>query len=83
MLGAFLLLPFAVTLQGFGKRRRRAAFLLLLALSFAAITGMTGCGTNNGFYAKGNSTEDTNYTITVTVTTGALSHSTNVTLTVQ
>jgi hypothetical protein len=82
-LASLFLLPFAVLLRRCGKGPGRAAFGLLLAVSFATITGLTGCGANNGFYGKGNSSQPTSYTVIVTVATGALSHSTDLTLTVQ
>jgi hypothetical protein len=53
--------------------------LLLLATSAAAMAGVTGCGGSNGFFAQPQKA----YTVVVTVTAGSLSHSTNVTLTVQ
>jgi len=83
MLAAIFLLPLGVGLRRSGKRWKWAAFLLVLMVCFATVTGLTGCGASNGFYSKGKSPQATNYTVTVTVTTGALSHSTNVTLTVQ
>jgi hypothetical protein len=43
------------------------------------MTALGGCGSTNGFFGQPQKT----YIVTVTVTTGTLSHSTNVTLTVQ
>lgn len=82
MLAALFLLPLAVQLR---RRSKRPAwvFALLFAIGVAVMTSLTGCGANNGFYSKGTSPQGTNYTVTVTVTTGALSHSTNVVLTVE
>src|SRR5262249_3630188 len=82
-LAAFFLLPLAVWSRRCGKGLKRAAFALFLALGFVTITGLTECGANNGFYSKGTPPQAASYTVTVTVTTGSLSHSTNVTLTVQ
>jgi hypothetical protein len=78
-LAGLFLLPFVIGLRHPGQRQRYAMSMLLLAASLATMSGLTGCGTNNGFFAQ----EEKNYTVTVTVTTGTLSHSTNVTLTVK
>ena len=76
-----LLLPLA------GSRRLRAAArsmpraslgLALALLSLGALAGLSGCGAGGLFNQPQQS-----YTITVTGTSGALSHSTTVTLTVQ
>jgi hypothetical protein len=53
--------------------------MLLLVVSAAAIAGLTGCVSSNGFFGQ----TQQSYNITVTLTTGSLSHSTNLTLTVQ
>jgi hypothetical protein len=59
---------------------RRTVFLLLcLAASGAAIAGLGGCGSRNGFFGQAPKT----YDITVTVTAGSLSHSTSLTLAVE
>jgi hypothetical protein len=80
VLWGILLLPFAGRLRRAGKRLgRMASLLLLLAAGAAAMTGASGCGSNNGFFSQIEKT----YTVTVTVTTGTLSHSTNLTLTVE
>jgi hypothetical protein len=47
--------------------------------SLGALIGMTGCGASSGFFGQ----TPQNYTITVTATSGTLSHSTTVTLTVE
>jgi hypothetical protein len=77
LLWGLLLLPVAGKLRRAGKRMGSTICLLLLLAAGAA--AMTGCGTGNGFFAQ----QPKAYTVTVTVTAGSLSHSTNVTLTVQ
>jgi hypothetical protein len=80
LLLSLLLLPFAGKLRRAGKRMRNTILLLvLLTAGAAAMTGLTGCGTGNGFFAQPQKT----HIVTITVTAGSLSHSTNVTLTVQ
>jgi hypothetical protein len=80
-LAVLLLLPFSRRVRKEGKRLGGLSALLVLALSTSIVTGVSGCGTNNrnGFFAVAPQT----YTITVTLTTGTLSHSTNVTLEVE
>src|SRR5580692_11596946 len=82
-LAALFLLPLAVRLRRSGKSPKWATLLPVLVVCFATLSGLAGCGATNGFYSKGKSPQATSYTVTVTVTTGALSHFTNVTLTVQ
>jgi hypothetical protein len=75
-----LLLPFAGKLRLAGKRMGTAILCLwLFAAGAAAIAGLSGCASGNGFFGQAPKT----YTVTVTVTAGTLSHSTNLTLTVQ
>jgi sugar lactone lactonase YvrE len=64
-----------------GVRRRRPSSLLLGALLSLAAFGLTGCLSNSssGYYGVTPQT----YTLTVTASSGTLSHSTTVTLTVQ
>jgi hypothetical protein len=77
---ALVLLPFAGRLRRTGKRLgRMMSVLLLLAAGMAAVAGMSACGTANGFFAHQQQTS----TVTVTGTSGALSHSATVTLTVE
>jgi Bacterial Ig-like domain (group 3) len=64
------------------RRRLRAAPLLLAALGVlslgGATAGLSGCG-NGGYFGAA----PASYVITVTATSGALQHSTTVTLTIQ
>jgi ABC-type transporter Mla subunit MlaD len=64
------------------RRRRaqalRAAFTVFgLVCSFGLVT-LTGCGSGNGFATPSNT-----YTITVNGTSGAITHTTKIQLTVQ
>jgi hypothetical protein len=68
-----LLLPFS------RKLRRKLGLLLLLAAGLAATLILNGCGSGNGFFGQ----QEGTYTVTLTATAGAVSHSTNVMLTVE
>jgi hypothetical protein len=48
-------------------------------MNLAAVAGLSGCGSTGGFFGQAQKS----YTVTVTATSGALSHTTNVTLTVE
>jgi sugar lactone lactonase YvrE len=79
LLGA-LLLPLA----GICRRKRRGlrqwlAILVLLGGSSILLAGLSSCGMQNGFLGQA----PTQYTIHVTATSGALTHTTQVSLTVQ
>jgi hypothetical protein len=75
-----LLLPFAGKLRRAGKRLGRTiSLLLLLAVGMTVMAGLSGCGSNSGFFGQQQKT----YTVLVTATSGTLSHSTTVTLTVK
>jgi hypothetical protein len=77
---ALLLLPFARRLRRTGKKLGRMMLVLLLLTSGVTImTWISGCGSTSGFFAQQQQT----YTVTVTGTSGALSHTASVTLTVQ
>ncbi|MGC9158604.1 MAG: hypothetical protein ACP5FH_06395, partial [Terracidiphilus sp.] len=77
---ALLLLPFAGRLRKTGKRfGRMISLLLLLIAGAAAVAGVSGCGSSVGFFGQ----TPKSYTVTVTATSGTLSHSANVTLTVE
>jgi hypothetical protein len=77
---ALLLVPFASRLRRAGKRLGRTmSMLLFLAAGLAAVAGMSACGSVTGFFAQ----QQRTYTVIVTGTSGALSHSSTVTLTVE
>jgi hypothetical protein len=78
MLG--LLLPLAGKIRRPTGKGGRWILLSLLALSSISVLGLTSCGgKNTGFLGS----SQTSYTLTVTATSGALSHSTTLNLTVQ
>ena len=82
---AFLLLPLAGTrrMRRQGRRFGQMVCLLLLALGgIVATTALSGCGSSNGagFNKPG---QGTPYTIAIKATSGAVTHSTTVTLTLQ
>jgi hypothetical protein len=74
----FIRPPFAGRAWQSIAKRRRLARLLCLAFLATTLLGLAGCGTkSSGFLGQ------TSYTLTVTATSGALSHSTTLNLTVQ
>ncbi len=76
---ALLLLPFAAPLRKSGKRLSRLLTVVLLLGMGAALAGLSGCGSGAGFFGQAQK----NYTVTVTATMGTVSHTSNVTLTVE
>jgi len=76
---ALLLLPLVGRLRRAGRRLSRIlSILLLFGAGFAVMAGLNGCS-SGGFFGQAQKS----YTVTVTATSGTLSHSTNVTLTVE
>ena len=71
---SLILLPFARRLRMAAKQWRTLAVLALIGIALAA--GFTGCGGNGKLKAD-------SYSLTVTAASGALSHTTTLTLTVQ
>jgi hypothetical protein len=74
-LGA-ILLPFAVGRKRSLRALSRSNWLLLLGLSTVLISAIVGCG-------KSVDSVPPSYQLTVTATSGSLSHSTTINLTVQ
>jgi hypothetical protein len=70
-----------LSLGAFGSRRKRLTRLLMFALAVLPLTAMTGClsSANDGYYGAA----PTSYTITITATSGSITHSTQVTLSTQ
>jgi hypothetical protein len=77
---ALILLPFAGRLRRAGRLLGRTlSAVLLLVTGIAAVAGISGCGSSNGFFAQQQQT----YSVTITGTAGALTHSATVSLTVE
>jgi len=58
---------------------KAASIFMVMVLGLTAAVALGGCGSSNGFFGQPQKT----YTVTVTATSGTLSHSTNLTLTVE
>jgi hypothetical protein len=81
MMGGMILLPFGVKVRRSARTWRRSLGigLLLLAPALAAV-GLTGCGASGtGYFAQ----KVQNYAVTVTATSGNLSHTTTVNFTLE
>ena len=80
ILPAILWLPFRRKSRRQTRRiQNRILGVLLLALLGTSLAGLTGCAKNSGFFGHQQQT----YTLTFTATSGSLSHSTNLSLTVE
>jgi len=77
---ALLLLPFAGRMRRTSKTLRHLGVFLLLIVGASAVAGLAGCGAkDSGLFGEAQKT----YTVLVVATSGSVSHSTPVTLTVQ
>jgi hypothetical protein len=75
-----LFLPFTARMRRSIGKHGGWALLLVVAVLGSSLGGLTGCGgKDSGFLGN----PQTNYTLTVTATSGALSHSTTLNLTVK
>jgi hypothetical protein len=75
-----LLLPFAGRIRRTERKlRHMLSVLLLLIGGMATVAGVSGCGSSTGFFAQAQKS----YKVTATATSGTLSRSTIVTLTVE
>jgi hypothetical protein len=82
MVGGIFLLPFVrrKLSRPAGRSGTFAALALLLIALACTTLGLTGCaGGRSGYFGQ----QERNYSMTVTATSGALSHTTTVTLTVE
>jgi hypothetical protein len=76
---ALLLLPFSRRIRKRARKLERIGLTVLLLVSITTFACLTGCGINTGFF--GNAPKS--YTVIITGSSGALTRSANVTLTVQ
>jgi large repetitive protein len=76
---AVLLLPFARLRSRVARQPRLLMVWMLAALTALGAAGLSGCGSSVGLFGQKQQT----YTAVVTATSGSLTHTTNVTLTVQ
>jgi sugar lactone lactonase YvrE len=80
VLWGILLLPLAGGMRRGSKRLgKTVSILMVLVVGLTAALALSGCGSSNGFFGHPQKT----YTVTVTATSGTLSHSTNLTLIVE
>jgi sugar lactone lactonase YvrE len=75
-----LLLPFSRRLRRSARKLGRyGALAVVLLLTVGATLGLSGCGSSTGFFGQSQRA----YNLTVTATSGALTHSSTVSLTVE
>ena len=80
LLLALFLLPFSGRMRRASKRLGRAiSVLLFLGIGLAVAVGVTGCFSNSGYFSQAQKT----YPIIVTLSSGPLSQSTTLSLTVE
>jgi hypothetical protein len=77
-----LVLPFVAGIKRSSNGLRRLALIVMIVAGIGGLSTLTGCGGGGGSSGSGGSQPQT-YNITVTATSGTLSHSTTVALTVQ
>lgn len=77
-----ILLPIAGRLRRGSRRLRGTTWLILLA-GAVAMAGLTSCGGGSGGGSGGSIPQPQNYTLTIAATSGLLSNTTTVTLTVE
>jgi pimeloyl-ACP methyl ester carboxylesterase len=78
-----VLLPLAGTIRRSRTWLRRIAVVVIMLASAGSVATLIGCGGGGSSSSEGGGTQPQNYNLIVTATSGALSHSTTVTLTVQ
>jgi sugar lactone lactonase YvrE len=80
LLLGMVFLPFGGSFRRAVRKHGHTPYLLLLMLAGLSLVGLMGCASqNSGYFGQ----PVTNYTLTVTATSGTLSHSTTLGLTVQ
>jgi hypothetical protein len=80
MMAGMLLLPFGGRIRRAAGKHGRAATLLLLAVVAIPLTGLAGCASNS---SSSQGAQQQSYKLTVTATSGTVSHSATLTLIVQ
>jgi YD repeat-containing protein len=79
-----LALPFVAGIKRSGNGLRRLTVIVLIVIGIGGLSALTGCGGGGGSSSSGGGgNQPQTYNITVTATSGMLSHATTVTLIVQ